>query len=289
MDAVASTTKIEVSHDAVCPEISPVHCEELGGLPPHTHHQTMHMTRMNGLLAVGLGKNIQLKGELPFDYKAMTIEYKDDSGAPYDPPYRGIHHRNETLKGIGDARLHVEYYAKAKERWIVGGGVGSTIPTGKTEADPYALAEQSKAHQHIQMGSGTFSPVAQVSALYNGHQWGLMSKLQAKLALSENNKSYTPSSALRLTAGPTYRATSKWMLIASGDVLHETQAYWGDRADPMSGRTAIFGSASVVYRFNTTVAVMAQGQLTAAQWSVSDQIVQPFVGVAGITLTPQKR
>ena len=83
VDAVASTTKIEVSHDAVCPEISPVHCEELGGLPPHTHHQTMNMTRMNSLLAVGLGKGIQLKGELPFDYKVMTIEYKDDSGRPY--------------------------------------------------------------------------------------------------------------------------------------------------------------------------------------------------------------
>ena len=286
---MASTTQIEVTHDAVCPDISPVHCEELGGLPPHTHHQTMNMTRMNSLLAVGLGKGFQVKGEVPFDYKVMGIEYKDDQGKPYEPPYGGIHHRNETLKGLGDARVRLEYYANAKKDWVVGGGLGTTIPIGKTEEDPYELSEKSLTHQHIQMGSGTFNPVLNLKAIYSGHQWGMVSTLQTKLSLSENDKSYKPSNAVRLTAGPTYRATAKWMLVASGDVLHETQAYWGDRADPMSGRTAIFGSASVVYRFNTTVAMMLQGQLTAAQWSVTDQITQPFVGVAGITLTPQKR
>ena len=289
MDVVASTTQIAISHDAVCPEISPVHCEELGGLPPHTHHQTMTMSRMNGLLAVGIGKGFRIKGELPFDHKVMAIEYKDDQGKPYDPPYGGIHHRNETLKGLGDARVHVEYYTSPTKGWAVGGGLGTTIPIGKTEEDPYDLAAKSQPHQHIQMGSGTFTPIANVSAVYSGQRWGMVSKLQTKVSLVDNDKSYKPSSALRLTAGPTYQVASKWVFMVSGDVLKESQAYWGDRADPMSGRTAIFGSGSVVYHFNASVAAMVRGQLTAAQWSISDQIKQPFVGVAGITLTPQKR
>ena len=78
------------------------------------------------------------------------------------------------------------------------------------------------------------------------------------------------------------------MVMATADVLNEGQAYWGDRPDPMSGRTAIIGSAGAVYRFNTTVALMAQGRVSALQWSVSDQIVQPFVGVLGVSITPQK-
>ena len=248
----------------------------------------MNMTRFNGLVAYGLGKGWIIKGELPFDHKIMGIEYKDRDGKPYDPPYGGIHHRNGTLKGLGDARLHMEYYANWGKGWVVGGGVGSTLPIGKTEEDPYELSELSLEHQHIQMGSGTLNPLVKLSGVYSGHQWGLVSTLQAKISLYQNEKDYRPSSSARMTVGPTYRLTSKWMLVATADLLHESQAYWGDRADPMSGRTAIFGAGSVVYRFNTTVAAMAQGRLTATQWSVTDQITQPFVGILGVTITPQK-
>ncbi len=249
----------------------------------------MNMSRFNGLFAYGLGKGFQVKAELPFDYKVLAIEYKDADGKAYDPPYAGIHHRNETLSGLGDGRDQLEYFRHAKSAWIVGGGLGATVPIGKTEEDPYERSEQSLEHQHIQMGSGTINPVASLSGIYRGHQWGMMSRVQAKLAIMQNDKTYKPASGITLSIGPTYRASSKWMLTASAHLLHETQAYWDDRADPMSGRTAILGSTGAVYRFNTTLAMMAQGRLTAAQWSVTDQITQPFVGVLGFTLTPQKR
>jgi long-subunit fatty acid transport protein len=117
----------------------------------------------------------------------------------------------------------------------------------------------------------------------------MVSQAQAKLSLLQNDKTYKPSSGMTLSVGPTYRLTSKWMLLTGVDLLRESQAYWADRPDPMSGRTAIIASAGAVYRFNTTVAMMAQGRVTAAQWSEMDQITQPFVGVLGVTVTPQKR
>ena len=278
-----------MTHEATCPEISPVDCAEGGDIPAHSHHQSMSMTRLNGLVAVGLGNGFQIKAELPFDRKALAIEYKDANGKPYDPPYAGLHHRNETLAGVGDGRLQLEYFTRAGERWVFGGGLGATVPTGKTEEDPYERAEKSLVHQHMQMGTGTVNPVASLSAIFSGHQWGMVSQAQAKLSLLQNDKTYKPSSGMTLSVGPTYRLTSKWMLLTGVDLLRESQAYWADRPDPMSGRTAIIASAGAVYRFNTTVAMMAQGRVTAAQWSEMDQITQPFVGVLGVTVTPQKR
>jgi len=279
---------IEVSHEATCPEISPVHCEQLGGLPKHTHHQTMGLTRFNGLVAVGLGKGLQLKGQLPFDHKRLTIEYQDEDGKPYDPPYRNLHHQNETLTGLGDGQLQLEYFRNVGESWVLGGGIGATIPLGKTEQDPYRRAEQSLKHQHIQMGSGTWDPIGSFSAIYGSHQWGMIGTVQGRLALTYNAMDYKPSTSLSVGAGPTYRVSSKLMLLSSAEVLTESQASWGDTPDPLSGRTAILSSAGAVYRFNSTVAVMAQARVTAAQWSITDQITQRFIGVAGVTFTPQK-
>ncbi len=283
-----SATQIFVTHDAVCPEISPVHCAEPGGLPFHTHHQGMQLARLNGLVAVGLGKGLQVKGELPLDRKKMTIEYKDKDGKAYDPPYQNIHHRNEVLMGPGDGRLHLEYFHSVGKTWTLGGSTGATIPLGKTEVDPYELTEKSLSHQHIQMGSGVVSPVASLRVIQQGHRWGMMASAQGLMSLYHNDKNYKPSSSMTLSAGPTFRITSKVMLFGSVEVLKETQAFWGEDADPMSGRTAIIGSGGVVYRFNPTVALMAQGRGTMAQWSTADLITQHFIGVAGVTFTPQK-
>jgi hypothetical protein len=277
-----------VSHPAVCPEISPVHCAEAGGLPDHSHHQTMVLTRLNGLLAVGLGKGLQAKVELPLDLKRMSIEYLDHSGAPYTPPYAGNHHRNETLTGLGDGRVQLEVYTRLGESWVVGGGLGASVPTGRTEEDPYALAAQSLKHQHIQMGSGTVDPVGSLTAVYGGHQWGMTASMQGRMPVMHSAKDYKPVGSVSTSVGPTYQITSKLMLLGGAEVLWESQAYWGDRPDPMSGRTAIVGAGGAVYRFNPTVAVMGQARVTAAQWSVADQINQRFIGVAGVTITPQK-
>ena len=105
VDAVISGTHIAFSHDAHCPEISPLVCADPDiEMLPHEHHQGVTMLRYQTTVSFGLGNGWQVMGMIPVDAKLLSIEYTTMDGQPYDPPYGDIHHRNETLFGLGDGR-----------------------------------------------------------------------------------------------------------------------------------------------------------------------------------------
>jgi len=252
----------------------------------HEHHQSMALTRLQPSFSMGLGSGWQAMLRLPFDVKVMGIEYTDTNGNPYDPPYGNIHHRNETLSGLGDAELEAQRFWALKNDWILGGGIGSMLPLGRTEEDPYIRASQSLKHQHMQMGGGTFDPILSVSAVWSGHQWGMTAYSNGRLALYENTKDYRPSSSVQFGLGPTYRFTSKLMLTSDVTAQHDWQAEWAGEPDPMSGRTAFTVGTSIIHRFNPTMAIMGQGRATIYQLSTEYEIIQRFVGSVGVSITP---
>jgi len=223
---------------------------------------------------------------LPVDIKFMTIDYTDHDGNPYTPPYGNIHHRNETLVGLGDGAIEIQRFWHITDDWIAGGGLGTMLPLGRTEADPYQLASKSVRHQHMQMGGGTFDPIASLSVIKIGERWGFTIMGSGRLPLYDNEKTYRSSASAQIGVGPTYRITSK--LMATSDITgqQDGQATWAGSPDPMSGRTAITSGTSVIYRLSPSVAAMAQGRFTLAQWSKEDQIVQRFTGTVGISVTP---
>jgi hypothetical protein len=284
-----SGTRITVSHLATCPEISPVICAETGGLPPHTHTQGITLMRLNTAVSVGLGQGWQVKTELPLAHKRLSIDYTDEAGAPYTPPYAGMHHRNENLTGVGDARLQGQYFTAWGNGLVFGGGLGSTVPLGRIEENPYARTERSLRHQHVQMGTGTFDPVASVSLNWVGARFGFLSTLDGHVPLYRNRHSYKAPASIQGSLGPLLLATPSLTLTLTADLLFETAGHWGEDDDPTSGRTAVGASGGIIYRVNPTWAVMGQGKLTAFQWSREEQITQRFVGVFGVSITPQKK
>ena len=166
-------THIAFSHDAHCPEISPRVCADPDiEMLPHEHHQGVTMLRYQTTASVGLGGGWQVMGMIPVDAKLISIEYTTMDGEPYDPPYGDIHHRNETLFGLGDGRIEAQYFFRVADGWVLGGGLGATVPLGRTEENPYALAERSEKHQHMQMGSGTVDPAFSLSSAWTGAKWG---------------------------------------------------------------------------------------------------------------------
>ena len=239
-----TATNFQFSHEASCPDISPLDCEQ-AEIIDHEHHQTMLLTRFQPTLSFGLGDGWQAMLRVPYDVKSMGIEYTDLQGNPFDPPYGDIHHRNETLTGFGDGEFEAQYFWSPKPKWVMGGGLGSTLPFGHTEEDPYIRASQSLRHQHIQMGSGTFDPIASATVVWSGHRWGFSARSTGKLALYENNKDYRPSSTVQLTLGPTYRFTSKFMLLTHL-AQRDWQAAWSGEPDPLSGRSLVTTGASII-------------------------------------------
>ena len=186
----------------------------------------MLMMRFQPSLSFGLGRGWQTMLRVPYDIKKLGIEYTDMQGNPYEPPYGNIHHRNETLGGFGDSELEVQYFWSPRNKWVMGGGLGSTLPFGRTEEDPYLRASRSLPHQHIQMGSGTFDPIVSLAAVWSGHRWGFSAQSTGRLGLYENAKNYRTSSTARVTLGPTYRFTSKFMLITQLGAQRDWQAEW---------------------------------------------------------------
>ena len=279
---------MQFSHDAMCPEISPVDCEQID-IIDHQHHQSMMLMRVQPSFSIGMGNGWQTMLRVPFDVKVMRIEYTDMSGNPYEPPYGNIHHRNETLTGLGDGELEFQRFWALKGDWVIGGGFGSMLPLGRTEKDPYIRASQSLEHQHMQMGGGTFDPIMSFAAVWSGHQWGMTVHSKGRLALYENPKEYRPSPSLQLGLGPTYRFTSKLMMTSDLSAQHDWQAEWAGEPDPMSGRTAFTMGASVIHRFNPTVAIMGQARVTLFQWSSEYQILQRFIGTVGVSVTPPSK
>jgi len=272
----------------MCPEISPLDCAELE-IIDHEHRQTMLLMRLQPSLSVGLGRGWQAMLRVPYDTKVMGIEYTDLQGNPYDPPYGDIHHRNETLTGLGDSELELQYFWSPKNKWVLGGGLGSTLPFGRTEEDPYIRASRSLRHQHIQMGSGNFDPIMSITSVWSDHRWGFTAQSTGRLALSENNKEYRPSSSLQVTVGPTYRVTSKLMLTTNIGTQKDWQAEWAGDPDPMSGRTLFTVGGSVIQRFTPTLAIMGQMRATVFQRSIEDTIIQPIVGSVGVSVTPPEK
>jgi len=140
---------------------------------------------------------MQLSLRLPYDVKAMRVRYTTLDGAPFTPPYGDIHHRTETLTGISDPSLTLEY--APHDNWVV--GFGATLPFGRIEPDPVALGEAGKKHEHIQFGSGTLQPL--LSAQFaNTH---VVARVEAKLSLYENREGFRAPATFVWSIGPTFR------------------------------------------------------------------------------------
>ena len=216
------------SHVATCPDVAPVECEA-GFIPPHMHHVRLALTHSDLTVDRGLGANMQLSLRLPYDIKEMRVKYTTLDGAPFIPPYGDIHHRDETLRGISDAALMLDWSPHVD--WFL--GIGTTLPIGHTVPDPVALGRFGLKHEHIQFGSGTFQPI--VSA-----QWSralkvpLFIRFEDRLSLYESGGGYHPPNTFTWVGG-TSLAAGRFAIAPSITGQYQTIGRWHGAIDEGSG------------------------------------------------------
>ena len=157
-----------------------------------------------------------------------------------------IHHRNETYTGLADADIFVGHFRQGviKENDFLMWRIGTTIPFGRTEENPWTLGDQGLEHQHIQFGTGTFNPVGDIYysfPVYKG--LATYTSLRVKLPFYENDKTYRGSRELTYTVGLNYRL-NEWLAFQAGYLgFYQTYAYWEGEIDKNTGLT--FGMASL--------------------------------------------
>ena len=186
-------------HLAVCPEVDPLTCAS-EAIPAHRHAVSTRTSRGRLGLGLGLGHDLQLSASLPVERRDVAVDYRTLDGAPYDPPYGDIHHRDAVLSGLADGELRL---ARVRTRgsavWMADGGL--TLPLGRTEADPYAAAAAGRWHEHNQLGAGQPLFLLGGAALRPPAPWGALATVQARLSAFTNAEGYRAPHTATLALG----------------------------------------------------------------------------------------
>lgn len=231
-------------------------------IPEHVHDQAIAWVRVDPTLNVGLGGGWQAAASLPYDVRTISVRYMLPDGTPYAPPYDDIHHRDETLDGLVDGTLSLRRFVAVKG-WIVGGGFGSTVPLGATEANPWRLTAQGLRHQHQQLGAGVPSPIVMADTVQARGRLGLAASAQARAGVLENDEGFRPAHMASVSAAPS------WRLTPTAQVLAGLEGAWNgpDRWDGVAygGRTMVAANAGVVVGLDAGVVLQAQGRVPVWQ------------------------
>jgi len=239
-------------------------------------------------VTMGLGKGFQLSFHLPLDLKNTGIEYRLTDGAPYTPPYGNFHHRNETLFGPGDARLMARWTREIPASPVVlGFGLGAALPTGKTEADPFAAASLEEDHQHLQFGGGTVDPLAAFTIIVRSPSIGLLASANTRLPVYANKKGYRGPLQISATVGPTLRLPDPLrsvQLSLLGNFEWSSAESWGGIPGENSGMTAASMRMGLIWNVRPKLAIQAHLQSRVYERSLGAQFSRPVtltVGVSG--------
>jgi thiol-disulfide isomerase/thioredoxin len=259
-----------------------VHDEVEAGNPLQ-HHTTLLATDLRLFGEYGLIPGLAVQAMLPLRIVGTKTRYTDLLGAPLSPDYRSIHHRNETIAGIGDPQLLLHRGFKAFGL-AFGGRMGISIPLGVVHEDPYRLGDQGLPHEHIQFGTGTWDPVVafDASAPVGGFSLAAFAGLQAPLY--EGPRGYRAGA--RSQGGLVLsRPFEPVTLRLSAQVLHEQPERWHGHVptdDGNQGRTDLYVAPGLTWNF--TGEWMLNADVRIRTWShvVNAQLDMPVVLELGI-------
>lgn len=239
-------TKVRVVHESRCPEIGPI-CQ-VRDEPPNLHDQSLVVGELRGLLEYGFSDTFSAELQVPVKLTDTSIIFRRLDGTPFEPDYGNIHHRNETLFGFGDVWLSLRGQRSFGDV-AVGARAGVSLPTGRTEENPFELGEAGIEHQHIQLGTGTFDPLLGLDVTVPAGPIGLRAYGQAQLVLYENGQGYRAGH--RYGAGALGSAPlNSWLSVSAGlDLIVERPERWDGaiRQDGNLGRTDLLAGAAATF------------------------------------------
>ena len=234
--------------------------DDVSGQVRYDSHLTLVETRLGW--EVVLSRFLAAGVSLPYRVVDVGVHYFDPlTGAPLQPTFAGIHARNETIHGLGDATVQV-HGALSRFGFHFHARLGTTIPFGQTlDEDPFELGRIGQEHEHIQLGTGTLMPMIAVEVQrpfgpVTASAWGL-----SYLSLYENGSGYKPGS--RISGGLTASSglgSRELTFNAAAEVHGETAEKWHGVVpvdEGNAGRVDVFAGGSVAWRATQQLAVVA--------------------------------
>lgn len=192
------------------------------------------------MLDRSLSDRVAIEAQLPMRMVLSAIRYTHLDGQPFEPDYVNIHHRNETLAGLGDLWLTARVGLPVSDTVYAAARIGFTLPLGSTVPNPFALGDNGQSHQHIQFGSGIFQPIFGANVMHHQGGWRLRAHAMAILGLYANRYGYQPGRRFIGGLGGDAQI-GETMLTFGSDLAHERAEHWSGEShmEANLGRTDV--------------------------------------------------
>lgn len=282
-----TTTYLRTGHLQECPDIGPA-CEA-GPQTPYRHDQTLLLSSADLSGEIGVNEWLAVGVVAPLRYVRTTIENTTIDGAPYDPPDAGIHHRNETLAGIGDPELTARMGRRIDDAFFASVRVGSTVPLGRTESNPFTAGHEGERHQHIQFGAGIFQPVLGVDLIGNTGPVQMVFATSTTLAMYENRHGLRPSSRVAASLTGTHDLGRDDLRVGGGVVMaREFSEKWSKdhpETEGNLGRTDVLATVRAVWIPTASLAAHAAFSTPLYSSAVGADLDYPGSVTVGVTFS----
>lgn len=218
------------------------------GIPPEDqaseHLVDLTIQEVAARFSLGLTERWALDVALPLRDVEIEAAFKGSQGQPL-PDFVSIHHRNETISGMGDASVSGRYRWKPLNLtgWFFDLSAGLSLPTGNTEEDPFERGSRGLRHQHLFFGSGTVDPILAITGVRQSKVAPAVGWLRVKAALDENSEGYQAVEQVSsgLAVNPAF-GFEKWSFTGQVEFFREGPSRWGGRDARNSGRTDLLAN-----------------------------------------------
>ncbi len=251
VSAIMAATYLHVIHEAGCADLS--NCAEVPVQPTYMHNQRIYPGELRAVGEVGIVGGFGFELHVPFRIVGTTIKYTTPEGAPYVPLDPNVHHRDETLAGIGDPWLLGRWGTSLAGALLTLRG-GVSLPLGRTEPNPFLLGDEGIRHEHIQFGTGTFDPIAGIDVAKTIEKIQLTGYALAQLSLYENSHGFRAGTRFLGGVQAGRRLVGSFVVGGEVDLLYEGPERWDGviQQDGNLGRTELLVGVLMMQSFGAT-------------------------------------
>lgn len=275
-----SGTAANTGHSESCPDINPVGCAARD-VPPEWHDVTLYFAELQ--LHAEYSFTNWLAAELQWSLRSVTQRFVLEDLATRQaiaPPFGAdLHHRNETLLGPTDPWVGL-HAAKQLGRWAWLFRLGATLPVGATVPNPFELERVGKVHEHIQFGTGTVDPYAEVEIQRVAPHLTLTASVLGKATLYQNSNGYKAGDFL---LGGLHvwsdLFTSRWSFGAGVLVYEEFAETWNgiEEEEGNLGRTDLLLDTSIAYRLPRSFTLAVSARIPVYTIAAGEQLATPAI------------
>jgi len=252
----------------------------------HVHDLSIKMADLNISTSIGLSFRSGIELRIPVRLFDVYPNFIGEDGNDL-LNYESIHHRDETLFGFGDVAVVGRYRLlepTLTRRISVDLRLGASLPTGRTEDDPFKLGNAGISHQHVMFGSGTIDPIFGVESVLRFGGASVASWTQLSISPIENSYGYqAPTKVMSGTSLSSSFGLEKWSFSSGFEVYHETPAMWSGEPAYNSGRTDIIAAGGINYLQSEKWNYQLQLKSPHTVQSLGGQMSTPLIVVVGIS------